>query len=160
MLSSHPDAALLRSLLPAIRQYQMLASKHGIDDIFQDNGGKVLELLLTLGLQGIPGRNGNDAVDQAGKEYEVKTTNLDNRSPAFTTNHHLNRDILRKYRCCDWIFATYIGIDMQEVYLVHPADLEDRYFRQWENKLISGEGHLNNPKIAIGHVRAVGKKLV
>jgi hypothetical protein len=150
----------MKSLLPAVKQYQQLATKHGIGDIFQDNGGKVLELLLTLGLQGIPGRNGNDAVDAAGNEYEVKTTNLDNASPAFTTNHHLNLDILRKYRMCDWIFATYVGIEMREVYQVAPKDLEARYFSKWEKRLLAGADHLNNPKIAISHVRSVGNKLV
>ena len=161
MLSSHSDADLLEKLLPAVRKYQELASKHGIDDIFQDNGGKVLQLLLTLGLQGIPGRNGNDAVDANGVEYEVKTTNLDNVSPQFTTNHHLNLEILHKYRRARWIFATYVGIEMEEVYLVEGVDLEDPYFTRWEGQLRDGtRNHINNPKIAIGHVRRVGERLV
>lgn len=44
-MKPHADAALLAQLFPAIRTYQELASKHGIDDIFQDNGGKILRLL-------------------------------------------------------------------------------------------------------------------
>ena len=39
-MRSHPDAELLRRLFPAVREYQKLAMKHGIPDIFQDNGGK------------------------------------------------------------------------------------------------------------------------
>lgn len=61
----------MEKLFPAVRDYQALASKHGIDDIFQDNGGKLLQVLLVLGLTIIPGREGNDAVDKAGKEYEL-----------------------------------------------------------------------------------------
>ena len=63
----HEDATELTDLWPAIRQYQQLATRHGIDDIFQDNGGKILQVLLLLGLSGIPGREGNDAVDDDGR---------------------------------------------------------------------------------------------
>jgi len=63
----HPDAALLEALWPSIQRYQDLAEKHGIDDIFQDNGGKLLQVLLLLGLQDIPGREGNDAIDKKRK---------------------------------------------------------------------------------------------
>lgn len=62
----HADAAELKRLWPAVCRYQELASKHGIDDIFQDNGGKLLQVLLLLGLTTIPGREGNDAFDAAG----------------------------------------------------------------------------------------------
>ena len=44
----------MRELWPAIRRYQELAARHGIDDIFQDNGGKILQVLLLLGLTNIP----------------------------------------------------------------------------------------------------------
>jgi hypothetical protein len=40
----HPDFAVLQRLFPAVRELQQLADKHGIDDIFQDNGGKILQL--------------------------------------------------------------------------------------------------------------------
>jgi uncharacterized circularly permuted ATP-grasp superfamily protein len=46
----HPDKAELDRLFPHIRKYQALASKHGIGDIFQDNGGKLLQLLLIVDL--------------------------------------------------------------------------------------------------------------
>ena len=36
---------------------------NGINDVFQDNGGKLLQVLLITGLKDIPGREGNDAVD-------------------------------------------------------------------------------------------------
>lgn len=43
-MKSHPDRAVLERIFPSIREYQKLASKHGIGDIFQDNGGKLLQL--------------------------------------------------------------------------------------------------------------------
>jgi hypothetical protein len=49
-MKPHPDTAELERLFPYIREYQALASKHGIGDIFQDNGGKLLQLLLVTGL--------------------------------------------------------------------------------------------------------------
>jgi hypothetical protein len=36
------DLDELQRLFPYIREYQALANKHGINDIFQDNGGKLL----------------------------------------------------------------------------------------------------------------------
>ena len=66
----------MERLLPSIRNYQELASKHGIGDIFQDNGGKLLQLILLTGLEVIPGREGNDARDETGKEYELKSVNV------------------------------------------------------------------------------------
>ena len=59
-MQAHPDKVLLDELFPAIYLYQELASKHGIGDIFQDNGGKLLQVLLMTGLQVIGGREGND----------------------------------------------------------------------------------------------------
>ena len=75
-MKPHPDITQLKALFPTIRLYQKLADKHGIDDIFQDNGGKLLQLILVLGLTVLPGREGNDAKDATGKEYELKTVNL------------------------------------------------------------------------------------
>jgi hypothetical protein len=40
-MKPHPDTKELERLFPYIREYQALASKHGIGDIFQDNGGKL-----------------------------------------------------------------------------------------------------------------------
>ena len=42
-MGSHPDAKKLEELFPYIREYQKLAAAHGINDIFQDNGGKLLQ---------------------------------------------------------------------------------------------------------------------
>ena len=48
----HPDKIILDDLFPYIQKYQELAAKHGINDIFQDNGGKILQVLLVTGLKG------------------------------------------------------------------------------------------------------------
>lgn len=156
----HEDIELLQELIPHIRKFQELASKHGIFDVFQDNGGKLLQVLLLLGIEGLPGREGNDAVDTDGREYELKSVNrFDMRgnkrnSPSFTTHHHLNRTILAKYRLVDWIFAVYSGIELEAIYLMTPEQLEPCYAK-WESQFAT-KGDLNNPKIPIRFVETNG----
>lgn len=150
-MTPHPDKARLDELLPAIREYQALASKHGIHDIFQDNGGKLLQVLLVTGLTVIGGREGNDARDEIGREFELKTVNaLLTRS--FSTHHHLNPTILAKYRSVDWIFAVYEGIELCAAYRLSPDRLEP-YFERWERKWHeTGGKDINNPKIPLKFV--------
>ena len=143
-MESHPDRILLEELFPAIREYQKLASKHGIGDIFQDNGGKLLQLVLITGLKVLPGREGNDACDSDGNEYELKSVNtLLTRS--FSTHHHMNPTIIGKYRKVKWCFAVYEGIEVQEVFFVSSETLEP-YFQKWEEKWrTDGNKDINNP---------------
>jgi hypothetical protein len=46
-LTPHDDYARLLEIWPAVQEYQALATQHGIDDIFQDNGGKLLQVLTS-----------------------------------------------------------------------------------------------------------------
>lgn len=154
-MKSHPDRAKLEKLFPAIREFQELASKHGIDDIFQDNGGKLLQLLLITGLEVLPGREGNDAKDASGAEFELKTVNV-LKTKSFSTHHHLNPVILAKYRKVDWFFAIYEGIEICEIFRMKPADIEP-YFEAWEQKWHAAGGKdINNPKIPVKFVREHG----
>ena len=150
-MKPHPDTTELERLFPYIREYQALASKHGIGDIFQDNGGKLLQLLLVTGLRCIGSREGNDAVDADGKEYELKSVNV-LLTKSFSTHHHMNPVILAKYRQVDWLLAIYEGIELQEIYRMKPAMLEP-YFSSWEKKWHeSGGKDINNPKIPVKFV--------
>jgi len=150
-MKPHPDTAELERLFPYIREYQALASKHGIGDIFQDNGGKLLQLLLIMGLKGAGSREGNDARDEQGKEYELKSVNT-LLTQSFSTHHHMNPTILAKYRKVGWVFAIYEGIELQAIYHMKPAGLEP-YFTKWETKWHeSGGKDINNPKIPVKFV--------
>ena len=122
-MKPHPDLAKLRALMPSIRKLQRLASEHGIDDIFQDNGGKILQILLNTGLTILPGREGNDAKDETGREYELKSVS-ERLTKSFSTHHHMNPVIIEKYRKVDWVFAIYDGIELKEIYLLTPAQIE------------------------------------
>jgi hypothetical protein len=155
-LKPHEDARLMEELLPFIRKYQELAQRHGIGDIFQDNGGKILQVILTTSLEILPGREGNDACDESGNEYELKSVNID-LTRSFSTHHHMNPVIIGKYRQVAWIFAVYNGIELQEIWKVAPALMEP-YYERWEKKWHADGGKdINNPKVPLVYVRKVGE---
>lgn len=157
-MKPHADREKLQALMPSIRKLQKLASRHGIDDIFQDNGGKILQILLCTGLKILPGREGNDAQDENGREYELKSVNI-HLTKSFSTHHHMNPHIIGKYRQVDWVFAVYDGIELIEIYLLTPADIEP-YFKKWAKKWADdGNKDINNPKIPLTFVREVGKRV-
>lgn len=148
----------MNRLFPYIREYQALASRHGIDDIFQDNGGKLLQVLLLTSLSNLEGREGNDAVDQNGYEFELKSVNI-KLTQSFSTHHHMNPSIITKYRKVDWIFAIYEGIEIKSIFQLTPDALEE-YYKKWEEKWYNdGEKDINNPKIPVSFVEKHGKKI-
>ena len=128
MFTPHSDYNRLLEIWPSIEEYQKLATKHGINDIFQDDGGKLLQVLLLINLKIIPGREGNDAIDILGREYELKSVNIE-LTKGFSTHHHMNPAIIAKYRQVPWVFALYRHIALQSVYLLEPGILEP-YFRK------------------------------
>lgn len=141
----------LDDLLPALREYQSLATRHGIDDVFQDNGGKLLQTLIMLGLHKLPRREGNDAVDAEGNEYELKTLNV-KLTRSFSTHHHLNPRILEKYRAVTaWFFSVYEHIELVSIYRIEPSQLEVT-FGKWEAKWRTNQKDINNPKIPLAFV--------
>jgi len=156
-MKAHPDKMKMDALMPSIREYQQLAMKHGIGDIFQDNGGKLLQVVLTLGLTVLPGREGNDAKDETGREFELKSVNID-LTGSFSTHHHLNPTILAKYRQVGWIFATYRGIELACIHGLEPLQLEP-LFTKWEEKWHAEKKDINNPKIPVSYVIENGKLL-
>jgi hypothetical protein len=157
-MKSHPDKKILDELFPYIRKMQNLAAKHGINDIFQDNGGKILQVILAVDLQVIPGREGNDAKDRKGNEYELKSVNID-LTQNFSTHHHMNPTIIAKYRKVDWIFAVYNGIELQKIYILRPEQMEI-FYAHWEEKWHNNGGKdINNPKIPLKYVQENGEQI-
>lgn len=153
----HPDKAKLDELFPYIRQYQQLASKHGIGDIFQDNGGKLLQTLLILNLKCSGSREGSDAKDEQGNEYELKTVNI-LLTQSFSTHHHLNPTILAKYRKMKaWYFSIYKGIELVETYRMTPEALEPWFVKQEMKWHADGGKDINNPKISVNFVMTFGE---
>lgn len=146
----------MEELLPHIRKYQELARRHGIEDIFQDNGGKILQVILTTSLRILPGREGNDACDENGNEFELKSVNID-LTRSFSTHHHMNPVLIAKYRKVAWIFAVYKSIELQEIWKLTTENLE-LYYQAWEKKWYADGGKdINNPKVPLLYVRKVGE---
>lgn len=155
-MESHPDKKIFDEIFPYLRKYQELANAHGINDIFQDNGGKLLQILLITGLDTLPGREGNDAQDAEGNEYELKSVNAD-LTQSFSTHHHMNPSIINKYRKVTWIFAVYHGIELQAIYKMTRENLEP-YFLKWEDEWHKrGKRDINNPKIPLKFVITHGE---
>lgn len=145
---------VIERLWDSLHDLSELAEEYGIEDIFQDNGAKVLQQLIYLNMDILPGREGNDAVSESGIEWEMKSINLETSASGFSTNHHTNHDIIAKYRKVPWTFAIYHGIRLSEIYVMTPPMLEPIY-RHWEDQLRT-KPHLNNPKIPVRFVRDYG----
>lgn len=153
------DLERLQAGFKAVDSLQDLAKEYGIFDIFQDNGGKVLQLLIVLGLRQLPGRTGNDAIDGQGKEYEIKSINVRDskgnlkKTLSITTNHHLNLDILNKYRGVEaWYFGIYDGVKLIRIYKVNTSILEPK-FKEWEKRIVEDNIEMNNPKLPISLIK-------
>lgn len=157
-MTSHQDLKIFQDIYPNVLKLQQLAEKHGINDIFQDNGGKLLQVLLITGLEVLPGREGNDAKDSNGNEYELKSVNT-LLTKSFSTHHHMNPVIIEKYRQVDWIFAVYEGIKLLSIHQLTPNDLEPYYSKWIEKWHTDGGKDINNPKIPLKFVLEYGRTI-
>jgi len=113
---------------------------------------------LVTGLKNIIDREGNDAEDDKGNQYELKSVNTKLTS-SFSTHHHMNPVIIKKYKKVDWIFAVYEGIELVEIFQLTPKDLNP-YYKTWLKKWKDdGNKDINNPKIPLSFVRQKGKPI-
>jgi type II restriction enzyme len=110
---------------------------------------------MVLGLTTDGAREGNDAVDVEGNEYEIKTVNAE-LTTQFSTHHHMNPVIITKYRKVDWYFAVFKNIELQAIYRLQPSHMEPYYQRWWEKWHADGQKDINNPKIPLTHVMKHG----
>ncbi len=147
----------LENLWANLQALADMCKEYGIEDMLQDNGLKVMQQLVYLNMDFLPGREGNDSVSNSGTEWEMKSVNILLTS-GFSTNHHTNHDIIAKYRKVPWSFAIYEGITLKEIYVMTPKKLEPIY-QHWEELLKDGRSHINNPKISVKFVRENGLKV-
>lgn len=123
---------------------------------FKIMGGKLMQVLLVTRLKNLSdSREGNDAENNDGTQFELKSVNIE-LTKSFSTNHHINKRIIDKYRLVDWIFAVYEGIELVEIYKMTSAQLEP-YFTKWEEKCEREGIEINNPKIPLKFVRENGQ---
>ncbi|MFJ9039578.1 hypothetical protein ACIRF8_23630 [Streptomyces sp. NPDC102406] len=146
---------------------QELASVRRIHNVFDDGGYKELLLLSLFNLAKGGDRTGNDAIDDQGREYEIKTVARVSAKGErkkylnVTTEHTLTLENVERYRNVHlWIVAVFDQSNPEVIYEIPPARLE-RYFSIWEAKLRGQElnrreggapNHLNNPKIPLSYI--------
>lgn len=154
-------------LWASIERLSKFGRRYDVEDIFQDNGGKILQQAVYLNFKNLPKRVGNDAIDELGIEWEMKSANIE-LVTGFSTHHHLNYEILKKYRSVPWSFATYEHTHLKEIYVMSPNELEP-LFQMWEKHLkgkkiyrrerVPAVKSINNPKIPIKFVQDNGHKV-
>ncbi len=141
-------------LWPGVMAYQRLAQSQGIPDIFTDAGGKLLQVAARVGLTLGTDRAGPDAFDRLGQEYEIKTIDINRQAKGFSTSNRMKAKTIERFRRRRWVLALFDGIELVEVFLVHPVMFE-AFFADWE-RTISADVQLNNPKIPVKFVREIG----
>ena len=158
-------------LLAIGRQLQDIASRHAIHNVFSDNGYQELVLLTLFGLKKLR-REGNDAIDGDGREYELKTVSRvssdgeEKQSLAVTTEHTLTQSNIARYRSAYlWIIGVFRQSMPEVVYEIMPAALEP-YFTKWEERLAESDDrghpvrdHINNPKIPMWFIVERGVRI-
>ena len=149
------------------------ASAHNIHNVFDDGGYKELLLLTLFNLKKLS-RTGDDAVDEVGRRYEIKTVarmssgGVRKSNLAVTTEHTLTIDNLQRYRRAHlWIVAVFDQAQPEVIYEITPDALE-YYFSNWEQRLLRQKElrvdggapvHLNNPKIPLRFIAKHGTRV-
>lgn len=160
----------IEELLDLGARLQQAASEHRIHNVFDDGGYKELLLLTLFNLAKLD-RVGDDAEDEQGRRYEIKTVarvsarGIRKSSLSITTEHTLTKANLDRYRQVHlWIIAVFDQSFPEAIYEIAPAKLEV-YFSRWEQRLDEQQAlqapggapvHLNNPKVPLGFVMKHG----
>lgn len=145
---------------------QGVATEHNIHNVFDDGGYKELLLLRLFNLRKLY-REGDDAEDDHGRRYEIKTvarvssTGEVKRSLGVTTEHTLTQANIDRYRAVFlWIIAVFNQSEPEAIYEITPLALEP-FFAIWQARLAdmqavaetgSAPVHINNPKIPLKYV--------
>lgn len=97
---------------------EKLAKTYEINDIAQDNNLKLLQTLVYFDLRNQSGREGSDAIDRYGHEWELKTANAD-LVTGFSTNHHTNHERIAQFRQERWLFRSIEELSYKRFMLCH-----------------------------------------
>ena len=155
----------ISNLIKLAAELQKFGTERNIVSVFDDGGYREMLLATLFNLKLHLGRQGDDAIDDVTHNYELKTVNLVDTSgnlrknPGITTCHHVNHEILTRYRNLhSWIIGVFFINEPVEIYEV-PNKAFVPYFDVWEKQLTtSTTGHINNPKIRFSDVRKYGIK--
>lgn len=161
VVALRPKPKKIAHLLDLAKQLQTEANKQNIIHVFDDGGYRELLLVKMFGLTKIPGRHGDDGIDpETGYQYELKTVNLVDTSgnlrlkPGITTCHHVNHEIIERYRNVKgFLIGIFYINDPARIYEI-PTEVFEPYYSLWENRLNTEKGlnHINNPKFHFEYV--------
>ena len=160
MLKSTNDITFLLELAAKLQEF---GTQKEIVSVFDDGGYRELLMGHFFDLQLHKGRHGDDATDESGHNYEFKTVNIVDtsgklrRNPGVTTCHHVNREIIARYRGLHaWIVGIFFVNEPIEIYELDPKFLNTT-LDGWEKRLNEENiTHLNNPKLSLKDVRENG----
>lgn len=138
---------------------EKFAAQKGIKDIFQDNGAKVLQQLVISGMTNLPGREGNDAIDSNGVEWEFKSINIATKASGFSTDHHATEKLLNRFNSIPWLFSIYNNVQLLEMYVLSPGQLNEWTEQKIKHLRDRGVPSLNNPKIPLKYVKTNGVRI-
>lgn len=160
MLKATNDISIILELAAKLQYY---GTRNEIVSVFDDGGYRELLMGELFDLDLHKGRHGDDATDSEGRNYELKTVNLVDTSgrlrknPGVTTCHHVNFEIIKRYRGLHaWVVGIFFINEPVEIYELDPKFIE-QYLNQWQSRLENENiTHINNPKIKMTDVREHG----
>lgn len=114
----------ISKIIDIAAELQKYGTERNIVSVFDDGGYRELLLATLFDLKLHVGRHGDDAVDVT-NNYELKTVNLVDTSgklrknPGITTCHHVNHEIIRRYRQLhSWLIGIFFINEPVEIYEV------------------------------------------
>lgn len=151
--------------LPVLKELEGVFRKIlNIKYCLDDNNLKTGQIMLACGLRGLGTKDGNDAEDADGNQYELKSTNMvltKNKNivaKQFNSATNLSLNIIERFRTVPWLFGTFDGVELHTVYRLEALDLEP-YFSMWQKKIEADPTQLplRNPAISFPFVRDRGR---
>lgn len=143
----------LHTAFASLQDLQQLAAQYGIADVFLTNGGKLLQVLMLLGLRLAPEYGGHTALDGAGNRYEVRViSHPGGRLMSLPAAERVDQARLDAYRAvAAWYVAIYIGANLSELYQVEPTLLAP-LMEKWTQD-VARRGVVKNPMIPLKLIR-------
>jgi hypothetical protein len=156
------DVAHLVSLVAPL---EVEANKVGIFNVFDEGGYKTLLLCTMFGLRVIQGR-GDDAIDDLGHTFELKTINIKcrnglvkSRLPDVSVSVRVCSALIERYRkTTSWVIGVFFGHTPVEVWQVPSVALEPLY-KHWLTLVDKKGSDVNNPKVPFNMIRKKGTRV-
>ena len=146
------------TLAQIIDRLERYANSLGIEGIISEKG-KLLQIYSCAKLARSKNKQGTRALDESGNACEIRIIDL-NSTKSFLVNYQITEVLISEYKTVNWIFATFSGNTLTNIYSAKFNDLKD-YFGKWKAKLdIEEVSELRNPKIPSSFILKVGTRIL